>query len=139
MEKLILDKSTLNEEVSIPETELPSVELEEPIVIENEPTKEEVDNGTKGILNDFLSATHNAISMGESIVATLVSEGAQEPIVAIINKIVDDYNVHVGMLQEAIGLIDGEAHASVESGKVEGQEIIENEFKPEGEEVHDEN
>lgn len=137
MEKLILDKSILNEDVTIPEEELPSVELEEPIVVGDEVTQEEKDRGVKGVIDDFLATTYSNITNGESIVATLSSEGVNPSIIEIFNKIVDDFHVHVGMLQEAIVLIDGEAASKVEGGRVEGQEIIEDEFVPEGEESHE--
>ena len=120
-----MKRETLKEAILLDEPidELPPVaisttEIEEPKV--DDSIKE---NAMSSIIANEISSTYNSIDSIKSIIATISSEMPErEDIVAILNQIIDDKTIHVGMLQKAIDLIDGKTNELIDNG-IEAAEV----------------
>lgn len=126
--------------------ELPDAELDEPIVVsteidkESEP-KDETDDGTKddeadedlkngaicSTINSFLNEKFNEIDGIKSLIATIgyeFPEGGKDDIVGILNSVLDDCNIHIGVYQKALAELDPESQIAIEKGKDKAEDII---------------
>lgn len=125
---------------------LPDAELDEPIVVsteidqESEP-KDETDDGTKddeadedlkngaicSTINSFLNEKFNEIDGIKSLIATIgyeFPEGGKDDIVGILNSVLDDCNIHIGVYQKALAELDPESQIAIEKGKDKAEDII---------------
>lgn len=125
---------------------LPDAELDEPIVVstdidpEAEP-KDEKDDGAKdeeadedlkngaicSTINSFLNEKFNEIDGIKSLIATIgyeFPEGGKDDIVGILNSVLDDCNIHIGVYQKALAELDPESQIAIEKGKDKAEDII---------------
>ena len=125
---------------------LPDADLDEPIVVstdidpEAEP-KDEKDDGAKdeeadedlkngaicSTINSFLNEKFNEIDGIKSLIATIgyeFPEGGKDDIVGILNSVLDDCNIHIGVYQKALAELDPESQIAIEKGKDKAEDII---------------
>ena len=126
MKSLLKDKITLEEpsdallEAEGEEEVLPPAEPEEPIVISTEPEiSSEVEvNALSGLITGELTGTYSNIESLKSIVTTVALEFPErQDIVDILNSIIDERTMHIGMLQQALELVDGKHAELVDAGE----------------------
>ena len=125
---------------------LPDAELDEPIVVSTEidqeaEPKDETDDGTKdeeadedlkngaicSTINSFLNEKFNEIDGIKSLIATIgyeFPEGGKDDIVGILNSVLDDCNIHIGVYQKALAELDPESQIAIEKGKDKAEDII---------------
>ena len=125
---------------------LPDAELDEPIVVSTEidqeaEPKDEKDDGTKdeeadedlkngaicSTINSFLNEKFNEIDGIKSLIATIgyeFPEGGKDDIVGILNSVLDDCNIHIGVYQKALAELDPESQIAIEKGKDKAEDII---------------
>lgn len=120
MKNLLKEKILLEE----PEDEvLPPAEPSEPIVVSSEPTEEDVlpeikDNAISGLLTSQLTSIYGDIDNLKSVVTTIALESPEkQDVIDILNSIIDDRTVHIGMLEQALGLVDSKHADLVDTGK----------------------
>lgn len=117
------DNNELNEE------DLPDVELEEPITISDtkfeleEPSEEVVLNANVGLINDLISREWELINEYKSIIATLELD-KQEELIAILNSVVDEKTIQLGMLNKAVELLDDDSVELMKQGEDKAEEIL---------------
>lgn len=133
-----MKRETLKEAILLEEPidELPSVKLDAPITIEEPQVDETIkENAMASIISNEISSTYMSIDSIKSAIATISSEMPErEDIIAILNQIIDDKTISIGMLQKAVDLIDGKSENLIDNGN-EAAEIISHEGEPkEGEE-----
>ena len=126
--------------------DLPDAELDEPIVVstdvepESEPEgetagaakDEEADEDLKNgaicsTINSFLNEKFNEIDGIKSLIATIgyeFPEGGKDDIVEILNSVLDDCNIHIGVYQKALAELDPESQIAIEKGKDKAEDII---------------
>lgn len=111
------------------EEDLPDVELEEPITISDtkfeleEPSEEVVDNAYLGLLNSLISKEWDMINEYKSIIATLELD-KQEELIAILNSVVDEKTIQLGMLNKAVELLDDDSVELMQQGEDKAEEIL---------------
>lgn len=125
---------------------LPDAELDEPIVVSTDidqesDTKDETDDGAKdeeadedlkngaicSTINSFLNEKFNEIDGIKSLIATIgyeFPEGGKDDIVGILNSVLDDCNIHIGVYQKALAELDPESQIAIEKGKDKADDII---------------
>lgn len=125
---------------------LPDAELDEPIVVSTDidqesDTKDEKDDGAKdeeadedlkngaicSTINSFLNEKFNEIDGIKSLIATIgyeFPEGGKDDIVGILNSVLDDCNIHIGVYQKALSELDPESQIAIEKGKDKAEDII---------------
>ena len=125
---------------------LPDAELDKPIVVSTEidqesETKDETDDSTKddeadedlkngaicSTINSFLNEKFNEIDGIKSLIATIgyeFPEGGKDDIVGILNSVLDDCNIHIGVYQKALAELDPESQIAIEKGKDKAEDII---------------
>ena len=125
---------------------LPDAELDEPIVVsteidqESEPkdgtddgaNDEEADEDLKNgaicsTINSFLNEKFNEIDGIKSLIATIgyeFPEGGKDDIVGILNSVLDDCNIHIGVYQKALAELDPESQIAIEKGKDKAEDIV---------------
>lgn len=124
-EKFLLDESD----------SLPDIEIEEPISIStdsndsHEPNEENDLNAFVSLLNSAISNEWNQIETVKSYITTIDSINNdninKEDITLILNQIVDEKTMHVGMYQKAIELLDITPSNLVDKGEDKAEELIE--------------
>lgn len=114
---------------SLKEENLPDVELEEPITISDtkfeleEPSEEVVLNANVGLINDLISREWELINEYKSIIATLELD-KQEELIAILNSVVDEKTIQLGMLNKAVELLDDDSVELMKQGEDKAEEIL---------------
>ena len=125
---------------------LPDAKLDEPIVVSTEiepeaeqedetadaAKDEEADEDLKNgaicsTINSFLNEKFNEIDGIKSLIATIgyeFPEGGKDDIVGILNSVLDDCNIHVGVYQKALAELDPESQIAIEKGKDKAEDII---------------
>ena len=125
---------------------LPDAEMDEPLVVstEIEPEAEQEDetaDATKdeeadedlkngaicSTINSFLNEKFNEIDGIKSLIATIgyeFPEGGKDDIVGILNSVLDDCNIHIGVYQKALAELDPESQIAIEKGKDKAEDII---------------
>lgn len=125
---------------------LPDAELDEPIVVSTDidqesDTEDEKDDGAKdeeadedlkngaicSTINSFLNEKFNEIDGIKSLIATIgyeFPEGGKDDIVGILNSVLDDCNIHIGVYQKALAELDPESQIAIEKGKDKAEDII---------------
>ena len=124
-EKLLLEEPEDIEAVEMSVDELPPVELDKPIEIEEpQVSEEDKSNSFIDVLSMEMSETYNDISSLKSILTTLNNElSNRDDIKDILNTIVDERAMHVGMLQKAIELLNEEHKELVDAGEEKAEAI----------------
>lgn len=125
---------------------LPDAKLDEPIVVstEIEPESDQEDETADGAkdeeadedlkngaicstINSFLNEKFNEIDGIKSLIATIgyeFPEGGKDDIVGILNSVLDDCNIHIGVYQKALAELDPESQIAIEKGKDKAEDII---------------
>ena len=125
---------------------LPDAELDEPLVVSTEidqeaEPKDEKDDGAKdeeadedlkngaicSTINSFLNEKFNEIDGIKSLIETIgyeFPEGGKDDIVGILNSVLDDCNIHIGVYQKALAELDPESQIAIEKGKDKAEDII---------------
>ena len=122
-EKLLLEEP--EDKVEMDVDKLPPVELEEPITIE-EPTISEEDkiNGFVNILSSEVSEIYNNLASLKSILVTLNSDLPQrDDVKDILEEIINERTIHVGMIQKAIDLLSENHKELVDVGEEKAEQI----------------
>ena len=124
-EKILLEEPKDIEAVEMSVDELPPVELDKPIEIEEpQVSEEDKSNSFIDVLSMEMSETYNDISSLKSILTTLNNElPNRDDIKDILNTIVDERAMHVGMLQKAIELLNEEHKELVDAGEEKAEAI----------------
>lgn len=126
-EKIILEEPEDIEvdSVKMNVDELPPVELDKPIEVE----APKVDDETKSasfidVLSMEMSETYNDISSLKSILTTLnVELPERDDIKDILNGIIDERTMHVGMIQKAIDMLNSEHKELLDAGEEKAEQI----------------
>lgn len=130
MKREIIKEAILLDE---PIDELPPVEISPTNIDEPKVDNEIKNNAMSSIIANEISNTYTSIDSIKSIIATISSEmPGREDVVAILNQLVDDNTIHIGMLQKAMDLIDGKSNDLIDAG-VESAEITSHIDNHEGE------
>lgn len=126
-------KFKVNESVKEDENKkLPDAIPSEPIVVSSEPQEEtkkvedkEMSNVLVGMVNDLIRGEFDSIDKYNSMIVTLESMGykGSDKLISIFNDILNEENIHVGQLQEALMLVSPHAK-DIEAGKEEAQEVL---------------
>ena len=122
-EKILLEEPI--DKVEIDANELPPVELKEPITIE-EPIVSEEDkaNGFINMLSYEVGEIYNNISSLKSILVTLKNDlPERDDVRDIIEEVINERTIHVGMLQKAIDLLSEDHKELVDSGEEKAEAI----------------
>lgn len=122
-EKILLEEPEDKVEMSV--DELPPVELDEPITIEEPEVSDEIKtNGFVDMLSYEIGEVYNSISSLKSILTTLGTElSDKQDVRDILNAIIDERTIHVGMLQKAIDLLNDEHKELVDAGEEKAETI----------------
>lgn len=78
-------------------------------------------------INSFLNEKFNEIDGIKSLIATIgyeFPEGGKDDIVGILNSVLDDCNIHIGVYQKALAELDPESQIAIEKGKDKAEDII---------------
>lgn len=128
--KLVEEAISLDEPIEeLPPVEVQDIEISEPKV--DDSIKE---NAMSSIIANEISNTYLSIDAIKSIIATMSSEMPEkEDVIAILNQLIDDKTLSVGMLQKAMDLIDGKTNDLIDSGVEVANDIAHND----GEEEHE--
>ena len=77
--------------------------LVEDLIIDDEPTQEEVDNGIDSLIRGLLSRVWETIDDYNSAITTINSvDENSDDVVNKLSTILDDLNIHVGILQSCL-------------------------------------
>ena len=77
--------------------------LVEDLIIDEEPTQEEVDNGIDSLIRGLLSRVWETIDDYNSAITTINSvDENSDDVVNKLSTILDDLNIHVGILQSCL-------------------------------------
>ena len=124
-EKLILEEPI--DEIEVEENnelEIPEAELEQPIQVNDIP-EEVVDNAYGNLISNTISREWDDINSYKDLVAQFVSEQKYPEVVDILNQLIDDKTINVGMLTKALELINGtEQNDLMQQGIDKAEEVI---------------
>ena len=128
--KLVEDAILLDEPFDeLPDAPMGDVAIEEPKV-----DQEIVDNAMASLLSNEVASTYSRIDSLKSIVATISTEMPErDDITSILNQIIDECTMHIGMLQNAADRIDGKTDALIDAGDENADAIAEEGSDNEGE------
>ena len=120
--KLVEDAILLDEPLDeLPDAPIGDVAIEEPKV-----DQEIVDNAMASLLSNEVASTYSRIDSLKSIVATISTEMPErDDITSILNQIIDECTMHIGMLQNAADRIDGKTDALIDAGDESADAIAE--------------
>lgn len=94
----------------------------------SEDEKENIKTSVYSLINSMLQEKFKEIDSIKSIIATVGFDGFKfedkADVITILNSVLDDCNIHVGMYQKALGIIDPEAQAAVDQGKDKAEDIL---------------
>ena len=114
--------SAMNEDFDFPAEEVP---------VEEEPTPEPgPDMGVANLLITLINGEWDTIKDYNDFIATISAEGGYDDMLAAIQDIVSEENVHVGQLQKLLQQISPDA-LKIAQGEQEAQEQIDGENEPE--------
>ena len=121
LKKLLLEE----DDQPVVEVESKKEEVKEEPTTEEIPAQELNDVSIAGLIHESISSTWKSIDELKSYIVTIqYHEGSQE-VIDILNEIVKDKMVHVGMLEKALTLVSPEA-SLINTGETVGEEIISN-------------
>ena len=130
--RLVLSEDDIQDvELTLPEDD---IVIDAPViepVIETEPeteVKEEVVvNAYTDMLQDLLRKQWDVINSADGIIATIDLESAEvnkEDVKAILNKLVEDTTVAIGMVTKALGVVDPSQEELMDKGIEKAEEVI---------------
>lgn len=104
--------------------DLPDAVPEEPIVVDTqpEPTEQEQNNAVSTMLIDAINGEWETIDLYNNIIVNL--DGTRDAdIIAVIQDIVDEENIHVGQLQRALAMVSPQTD-KIADGEQEAEEQL---------------
>ena len=122
-EKLLLEEP--EDKVEMEANELPPVELDEPITVDMpEISEEDKVNGFINILSSEVSEIYNNLASLKSILVTLNSDlPERDDVKDIIEEVINERTIHVGMIQKAIDLLSENHEELVDIGEEKAEQI----------------
>ena len=123
-EKLLLEEP--EDKVEMDANELPPVELDEPITVDMpEISEEDKVNGFINILSSEVSEIYNNLASLKSILVTLNSDlPERDDVKDIIEEVINERTIHVGMIQKAIDLLSENHEELVDIGEEKAEQIV---------------
>lgn len=115
-EKIILEEP---EDVEVAVDELPPAEPSEPIEISVDPVPEEElkVNAISGIITNEIAKVYSDIDSLKSILSTVALEMPdRQDVLDILNELINERTIHIGMFQQLLDLVDGEHKDLVDAG-----------------------
>ena len=110
MAKLILPEDLEDEVVSVP------VEAPDPRIVKD---------ALITMINGNIQEEWNLINSLKSSIATINSESPEKSdIIALLNEVIDDTTINIGMLTKALSLIDDKQQELTDAGSEKAEEII---------------
>ena len=131
MKQLLREKILLEE----PEDTLPDVELKEPIVIstEEEIPEEQVKSSVSNLISSEISGIYDNIANLKGVLLAIQEElPDRQDLTDILNEIIDERTVNIGMLQQMLALLDDKQKDLLDTGEEVASEIA---SQPEANEV----
>jgi len=126
-EKILLEepKDVEVDKVEMNVDELPPVELDAPITVDMpEISEEDKTNGFINILSSEVSEIYNNLASLKSILVTLNGDLPERTDVKdIIEEIINERTIHVGMIQKAIDLLSEDHKELVDAGEEKAEQI----------------
>lgn len=122
----VLTEADENKASEEEEKVLPDAIPEEPIVVPTEPEipAEIETNALSGLITGELTNVYSNIDSLKSIVSTIAAEFPErQDVIDILNTLIDERTMHVGMLQQALELVDGKHKELVDAGEEKGTAI----------------
>ena len=105
---------------------------------EQEVPQETVVNAYSGLLQDLLRKQWDVINAADGIMATIDTEEAdinKEDVKAILQKLVDETTVSIGMVTKALGVVDPDQEELMNKGVEQAEEVISQESTEDTEEL----
>jgi Glu-tRNA(Gln) amidotransferase subunit E-like FAD-binding protein len=131
--RLILSEDdTKDVELTLPDDDVVVVDtpevlpVEEPVV-EPEVKEEVVVNAYTDMLQDLLRKQWDVINSADGIMATIEAESAdinKEDVKSILQKLVEDTTVSIGMVTKALGVVDPSQEELMDQGVAKAEEVI---------------
>lgn len=108
---------------------LPVLPEEEPVIdsVQEEVPEEVAVNAYTDLLQDLLRKQWDVINSADSIIATIDTQEAdinKEDVKAILNKLVEDTTVSIGMVTKALGVVDPSQEELMDQGVEKAEEVI---------------
>ena len=127
-----LGEAVEEKKVEVKETEtLPPVDLEEPLAIstEDEEIEKSIEiNAEAMIVSDAIKDEFDTIDNYKSVIATLASmEEPNEEAIQLLNKIVDEKTIILGMLTAVLGKVDNKQTELMKQGEEKAEEVLDDE------------
>ncbi len=124
-EKILLEEPEGDAVVLMDPDKLPDVELTKPLEVEEpQVSEEDKTNGYINMLSTEISDTYNDISNLKSVLVSLGQDlPDREDLKEIINSIIDERTIHVGMLQKAIDLLSESHKELLDAGEEKAEAI----------------
>lgn len=125
-EKILLEEPEGDAVVLMDPDKLPDVELTKPLEVEEpQVSEEDKTNGYINMLSTEISDTYNDISNLKSVLVSLGQDlPDREDLKEIINSIIDERTIHVGMLQKAIDLLSESHKELLDAGEEKAEAIV---------------
>ena len=113
---------------TLKEEELPPAEPTEPIKVDvtpEAPVDPEIKtNAIYGIVSNALQSKFNEIDSLKSLLVTLQAEGTDDDVLKIVNAIIDEDSIHLGMFQKALEIINPKESTIMDAGVEKAEDII---------------
>lgn len=110
---------------------LPPAQPDEPIIVSTDPvepeiSEEEKKNALYSLVSNTLQRKFDEIEDVRSLITTIGFEGGNDDIIEILNTIINEDSIHLGMYQKALEIINPEASQTMDLGKEKAEEILAN-------------
>ncbi len=103
----------------------------EEISVVDEPSEEVKKASLVQMINDSINSEWDALNRIKSNIATLESEAPeQEEVKNILNSILDEKIIHIGMLTKVLSLLDNKTQVLMDAGVEKAEEVIKAEDVP---------
>lgn len=87
-----------------------------PEVLDSEPTPEQTQTAIESMLNNLISEKFKDVDDVKSIIASIIFAGGNDEVINILNNVIDDTTMHIGMIQKALGLVSPETEQNIKAG-----------------------
>lgn len=128
--KALLESDDKNLPDALPEEPITVSTSEEAQVdseaLESGVTEETINNATYIEVNNIIQSEFNSISEIKSLINTINEVGGLENVKAILDEIVNETSIVVGMLNKALELVDDSHTTKVEEGEAKAEEVVSN-------------
>ena len=127
-----IDEEPIPLDISFEEVPTEVQALEEPVIeiLPEEVPEEVAANAYTDLLQDLLRKQWDVINSADSIIATMDAQETEvntEDVKAILNKLVEDTTVSIGMVTKALGVVDPSQEELMDQGVEKAEEVISSE------------